>query len=232
MSESHRILSAYQSLVQEHSARFDPQIHQLQQVVAQRLQEMRNQEQELIEAQVVELRQITQALQSDARYLLPSSEFQEFVQQLKTASTPRWYSTTELIVADEPTSWLLARLDMPLGLNNYRTIEDNYAYNDERTFTQYLYSLSIRFGTTEKTIQIETGRYYYPEPPTISSIREQQLDIEDCVAELTEAGNWEQSEREQLQQEMSCLICHASTLFVLTPKRIKFEYIQPTLEEQ
>lgn len=35
MSESHRILSAYQSLVHGHSPRFDPQLHQLQQVVTQ-----------------------------------------------------------------------------------------------------------------------------------------------------------------------------------------------------
>lgn len=49
MTNSNSLLSSYQALVQDHASRFDPEILELQQLVQQRMQDLNQQEQALVD---------------------------------------------------------------------------------------------------------------------------------------------------------------------------------------
>lgn len=225
MTNSDSLLSSYQALVQNHASRFDPEIAALQQQVQARMQELRSTEQALVEAQAVELKRITDALATDARCLLPTPELRAFVQELKQIKSDRWYRQSESTIADDPTTWLLATLNLPIGLSNYQTQEDPYAYDDERTHILYSYSLSLRIGDAERQIEVPYKRTYNLNEHRESSLKE-QIDyyISDDVDDLLTEIEYPEAQRNQLSQELSVLVGYASTLFALTPRTASFEY--------
>ncbi|MBD2775726.1 hypothetical protein [Iningainema tapete] len=224
MTNSDSLLSSYQALVQNHASRFDPEIAALQQQVQARMQELRSREQALVEAQAIELKRITDALATDARCLLPTSELRAFVQELKQIKSDRWYRQSESTIADDPTTWLLATL-VPIGLSNYQTQEDPYAYDDERTHILYSYSLSLRIGDAERQIEVPYKRTYNLNEHRESSLKE-QIDyyISDDVDDLLTEIEYPEAQRNQLSQELSVLVGYASTLFALTPRTASFEF--------
>jgi len=174
MTNSDSLLSSYQALVQNHANRFDPEIAALQQLVQARMQELRDSEQALVEAQTTELKRITDALATDARCLLPTLELSAFVQELKRIKSDHWYSgKSEFVVADDPMTWLLATFDLPVGLSNYQTQEDPDAYDDERTHTLYSYFLSLRLSNAERRFEVPYKRIYNLNEQTESSLKEQ-----------------------------------------------------------
>ena len=226
MTNSDSPLSSYQALVQNHASRFDPEIAALQQLVQARMQELRDSEQALVEAQAIELKRITDALATDARCLLPRLELSAFVQELKRIKSDRWYGRkSEFVVADDPTTWLLATLDLPVGLSNYQKQSDPDAYDDERTHTLYSYSLSLRLGDAERQVEVPYKRIYNLNESRESSLKE-QIDyyISDDVDDLLRNREYPEAQRNQLTEELSVLVGYASTLFALTPRTASFEY--------
>ncbi len=226
MTNSDSPLSSYQALVQNHASRFDPEIAALQELVQARMQELRDSEQALVEAQAIELKRITDALATDARCLLPRPELSAFVQELKRIKSDRWYGRkSEFVVADDPTTWLLATLDLPVGLSNYQKQSDPDAYDDERTHTLYSYSLSLRLGDAERQVEVPYKRIYNLNESRESSLKE-QIDyyISDDVDDLLRNREYPEAQRNQLTEELSVLVGYASTLFALTPRTASFEY--------
>ncbi|MBD2772274.1 hypothetical protein [Iningainema tapete] len=225
MTNSDSLLSGYQALVQNHASRFDPEIAALQQIVQARMQELRSREQALVEAQAVELKSITDALATDARCLLPTPEFRAFVQDFKQMSRS-WYSNKpDVTIADDPTTWLLATLDLPIGLSNYQTQEDPDAYDDERTHILYSYSLSLRLGDTECRIEVPYKRTYNLNEHREDSLKEQiDFYIAGDVGGLLKKIKHPEAEIDQLTAEISVLVGYAKTLLALTPRTASFEY--------
>ncbi|MBR8837799.1 MAG: hypothetical protein DSM106950_28275 [Stigonema ocellatum SAG 48.90 = DSM 106950] len=226
MTNSDSPLSSYQALVQNHASRFDPEIAALQQIVQARMQELRDAEQALVEAQAIELKRIIDALATDARCLLPTPELSAFVQELKQMKRDHWSAQkSKFTVADDPTTWLLATLDLPVGLSNYQTQSDPDAYDDERTHILYSYSLSLRLGDVQRLVEVPYKRIYNLNEQTESSLRE-QIDyyILDDVDDLLRKIGHPEAQRSQLTEELSVLVGYASTLFTLTPRTANFEY--------
>ncbi|WP_413176342.1 hypothetical protein [Anabaena azotica] len=226
MTNFESLLSNYQALVQNHASQFDPEIASLQQLVQARMQEIRHSEQALLEAQVIELKRITDALATDARCLLSTPELKAFVQELKHSKSDNWYTRkSETAIAEDPTTWLLATLELPIGISNYQTLEDPYAYDDERTHILYSYSLSLKLGDTEYRIEVPYKRIYNLNESRESSLKE-QIDyyISGDVEGLLRKINYPEAERNQLAQELSILVGYATKLFALKPRTASFEY--------
>ncbi len=227
MTNSESLLSNYQALVQNHASQFDPEIASLQQLVQARMQEIRHSEQALLEAQVIELKRITDALATDARCCLPTPELKAFVQELKQNKSNNWYTQkSETIIPEDPTTWLLATLELPIGISNYQTLEDPDAYDDERTHILYSYSLSLKLGDTEYRIEVPYKRIYNLNESTESSLKEQidyyiSGDVESLLREI----NYPEAETNQLAQELSILVAYVTKLFALKPRTASFEYI-------
>ncbi len=225
MTNSNSLLSSYQALVQNHANQFDPEVAALQELVQIRMLELHSREQAIVEAQAIELKRITDALATDARFLLSTPEFSAFVQEFKQMSRP-WYSRKpDVAIADDPTTWLLATLDLPISLSNYQTQEDPDAYDDERTHILYTYSLSLRLGETDHKIEVRRKRIYNVNDQTEYSLQEQiNYDISGEVGGILREIEYPEAQKAQLTEELSVLVGYASTLFALTPRTASFEY--------
>ncbi len=232
MANSNFLLSSYQALVQNHASQFDPKIITLQQLVEQRMQDLSQQEQALVEAQVVKLQDIIDALATDARCFLPTREFSAFVQELKKAPRDYWYSQKfKDTFADDPTTWLLATLNLPVSVSNYKTHEDPNGYDDERTYIRYSYSLVLKLGNAERQIEVPYKRIYNVNEQIDSSLRE-QIDyyISSEAKDLLREIGHSEAERTHLCQEVGNLVGYATTLFALKPRTATFIY--PSTQEK
>jgi len=226
MTNSNSLLLSYEELVQNHANQFDPQIASLQQLVETRMQEIRNAEQTLVEAQAIELKRITDALASDVRCLLSTPGLRTFVQELKQTKSNNWYTRkSKFSIAEDPTTWLLATLELPIGLSNYQTHEDLNGYDDERNFIGYSYTLSLRLGSAERSVEIPLKRIYNVKESRETSAKE-QIDyyISGEVEDLLEEIKYTEEQKQQLAAEISTLIGYSTKIFTLKPRTAIFEY--------
>ncbi|MEA5604682.1 hypothetical protein [Nostoc sp. UHCC 0252] len=227
MADSNSLFSLYEELVQDHSSQFDPQIASLQELVITRMQAIRDAEQSLVEAQAIELKRITDALATDARCLLPMPGLRAFVQELKQTKSNNWYTRkSEFSIAEDPTTWLLAMLELPIGLSNYQTHEDLNGYDDERNFIGYSYTLSLKLGSVEHSInEIPLKRIYNVNECSETSIKGQIEDyIYGDVKYLLRDMEYPESQKQQLAAEISTLVGYSLKIFALKPRRAIFNY--------
>lgn len=233
MTDSSSLLLSYEELVRNHASQFDPQIASLQQLVKTRMQEIRDAEKTLVEAQVIELKRITDALAHDALCLLSTPGLRTFVQELKQTKSNKWYNhKPEVSIAEDPTTWLLATLELPIGLSNYQTHEDLDGYDDERNFIGYSYTLSLKLGSVEHLIdEIPLKRIYNLNERRETSIKEQ---IEDYICSevkyLLRDMEYPDEQKQQLATQISILIGYSTKIFTLKPRTAIFEY-SSTLED-
>ena len=224
MTNFNSLLSSYQALMQNHANQFDPEIVALQQQIDARIQELRDSEQTLVEAQATQLKNITDALAEDARCLLSTSELKAYVSEYKKINTRRWYGESRATIDDEPTTWLLANF-LPVSLSNYQTEEDHDAYDDERTHILYKYFLSLKLDENECQIEVPYKRVYNLDECRETSLKDQiDFYIYDYVEELFDKIECLDEQKKQLVAEISVLIGYANTLFSLKPRIINFEY--------
>ncbi|MDZ8264591.1 hypothetical protein [Nostoc sp. ChiQUE01b] len=227
MTDCNSVLSSYEQLVQNHASQFDPEIADLQQLVEARMQELRGLEQTLVEAQTIELKRITDALAKDARCLLVTPGLRTFVQEFKQTRSNNWYTRkSDSSVAEDPTTWLLVTLSLPIGLSNYQTHEDLNGYDDERNFIGYSYNLSLKLGSVEHLInEIPIKRIYNVNECSETSIKGQ---IEDYICGdvkyLLRDMEYQDEQKQQLATEISILIGYSTKIFALKPRTAIFEY--------
>ncbi|MEH2103234.1 MAG: hypothetical protein V7K76_26540 [Nostoc sp.] len=227
MADSNSLFSLYEELVQDHSSQFDPQIASLQELVITRMQEIRDAEQSLVEAQAIELKRITDAMAHDARCLLPMPGLRAFVQELKQTKSNNWYTRkSEFSIAEDPTTWLLAMLKLPIGLSNYQTHEDLNGYDDERNFIGYSYTLSLKLGSVEHSLnEIPLKRIYNVNECSETSIKGQIEDyIYGDVKYLLRDMEYPESQKQRLAAEISTLVGYSLKIFALKPRRAIFNY--------
>ncbi|MCF2152008.1 hypothetical protein IQ276_037510 [Desmonostoc muscorum LEGE 12446] len=232
MADSNSLFSLYEELVQDHSSQFDPQIASLQELVITRMQAIRDAEQSLVEAQAIELKRITDALAHDVRCLLSTPRLRTFAQELKQTKSNNWYTRqSEFSIAEDPTTWLLAMLKLPIGLSNYQTHEDLNGYDDERNFIGYSYTLSLKLGSVEHSInEIPLKRIYNVNECSETSIKGQIEDyIYGDVKYLLRDMEYPESQKQQLAAEISTLVGYSLKIFALKPRRAIFNY--STIEE-
>ncbi|MBN3908290.1 MAG: hypothetical protein HWQ35_17635 [Nostoc sp. NMS1] len=227
MRDSNSLLSSYEELVQNHISQFDPQIADLQQLVKARMQELHDAEQTLVETQAIELKRITDALATDARCLLPTPGLRAFVQELKQTKSNNWYTRkSEFSIAEDPTTWLLAMLELPIGLSNYQTHEDLNGYDDERNFIGYSYTLSLKLGSVEHSLnEIPLKRIYNVNESSETSIKGQIEDyIYGDIKYLLRDMEYPEEQKQQLAAEISTLVGYSLKIFALKPRRAIFNY--------
>ena len=224
MTNSYSLLSGYQALLQNHINQFDSEIAALKQLVQVRMRELRTREQALFEAQAAELKRITDALAIDARCLLPTPELNAFVQEFKQMSHA-WYSQKpKSLIADDPTTWVVATLEWTIGLSNYQILIDPNDYDDEHTHISYSYSLSLRLANTEDVFEIPYKRTYNLNEHRNFSLKEQIDNIAGNVEVLLKEINCPKNQRSQLEAEISVLVGYAIQVLTLKPRKAIFEY--------
>lgn len=220
------LLGEYESLTQQHQEQFTPALTQLQASVDQMLQQLRQQEQSLVEAQSQQLAQIHAQLSTDARCLLNSIELQTFIPQVQaTSARVRWHQTEPSPEVDtNPANWHLAQMDLPLAMRDYEATVDHDAYDDERTHSAYGYGVTILIGEQSQRVEVLTKRIYSPVERCSYSLR-QQLDyyFEDKVTQLLSEQNMT-VDQDGLAQEISCLFGCIAHLLSLTPQTVQFHY--------
>lgn len=220
------LLGEYESLTQQHQEQFAPALIQLQASVNQMLQQLRQQEQSLVEAQAQQLAHLHTQLAADARCLLNSTELQTFIPQLQaTPAHMRWNQTEPPQDVDvNPAHWQLTQMDLPLAIRDYDTTVDHDAYDDERTHSAYGYGVTITVGEQSQRVEVLTQRIYSPVERRSYSLR-QQLDyyFEDEVTQLLSGQNITLAQ-DGLVQEISCLFGCAAHLLSLTPRTVQFHY--------
>jgi hypothetical protein len=224
MANVNSLLTEYQTLVQVHVNHFDPMIAALHEFVQTRMQEIYQQERTLVEAQVLVLQQILEGLAVDARQFLAAPEFRTFVQSLNRPSSRYGYSHREPVtVPEDPQTWLVAILDIPVSISNYQLKEDPDGYDDERTHIVYSYSLTLRLGDEVCEIEVQTKRIYNINDQVENDIKKQvDYYIADEVEYLVREMERPEAELQQLAIELSFLVAYASTLFLLKPRTAKF----------
>lgn len=146
-------LNAYLALRQQQTGEAQQALRILHDQIAAQVEEFRQQEQVNLDAQTTVLDSIRPLVQEDARCLLATPEFEQFLTQLTQGS--RWYLnyfTPPLAVTSTPTTWLLATQPLPLVIVSHEKIRDDSAYNDENHYTDYRCQLAVQLGTWQKTI--------------------------------------------------------------------------------
>lgn len=225
MTDSDSILASYQALMQNHASQFDPEIAALKQLVETRIQELRRSEQTLVKAQVVELKRISGALANDARCLLPTPEFRAFVKEYKKLPGKSYGQQPNITISKDPATWLLTTLEFPISLSDYQTLEDPDAYDDERTYISYSYSIALRISDVEHVIYVPCRSTYNLNDHRDFSLKE-QIDcyIADDVENLLSEIKYPKAQSSQLAKELSVLIAYAKNLLALQPRITNFEY--------
>ncbi|MDX2239268.1 MAG: hypothetical protein NW224_01180 [Leptolyngbyaceae cyanobacterium bins.302] len=229
MSQLH-LLAQYESLVQQHQAQFNPTLTQLQVSVNETLHHLQQQEQSLVDAQTQQLAQLEAQLATDARPLLNSVELQSFIAEVQPILTRVPWSQAQSLPQIDANSqnWQLAQTNLPLTIYDYEATVDHDAYDDENTHTAYGYSLTIEVGDQSRRIEVLTRRVYSPIRQSVYSLREQlEYYVEGEVAGLLRQPGIEDSVRDQLAWEISCLIACAVRLLALTPQMVQFQYPSP-----
>jgi hypothetical protein len=226
MANVNSLLTEYQTLMQVHVNHFDPMIAALHELVQTRMQEIYQQERTLFEAQVLVLQQILEGLAVDARQFLAAPEFRAFVQSLNRPSSRYGYSHREPVtVPEDPQTWLVAALNVPVSISNYQLKEDPDGYDDERNHIVYSYSLTLRLGDKVCEIEVETKRIYNINEQIENDIKEQvDSEIASQVKYLVRETERPEAELQQLAVELSFLVGYASTLFTLKPRTAKFSW--------
>jgi hypothetical protein len=133
MSNGINLLDLYHQNVLAHSQQFDPLLAQLRQEVEERLVQLQQQETSLIESQTQILKDLKSTLATDARFVLETPEFQEFVEEL----------APDILERVRVSGWLLNRSDVALRVMDYKPYVDPDDYDDERDRTSFYYNIKM-----------------------------------------------------------------------------------------
>jgi len=220
------LMAEYNSLVQQHQEQFAPALAQLQTFVEETLDQLREQEQALVDAQDQELAQIRTRLATDARFLLDSAELQAFVAKVQSSSNdlPRYRTDPSQTVDANSINWQLTRTDFPLAIRDYEMMVDHDAYDDERTHSAYGYWVTLQVGKQRQRLEVFTHRVYSPIEQRSYTLQDQPDDyFEWQVAELLSQQGITES-KHILARESSYLFGCAAWLLSFVPCKVTFHY--------
>ena len=224
MTNGIALLDRYHQLIQSHSAEFEPQIHQLEQQVHTEIARLREQEAVLVENQVSALAELKQAIETDACFLLKTSGFQGFVDQLPPKKSQSWRTKSAIKLSANPLDWSLNQAEQPLKVSDYEMTIDPDDYDDENTHTSFGYSIQVKWG--ERSIEIDRillKRIYGNDRDQYYSQHDQ---LEDIACYLM--GLWDRKtislQEQTLSVEISYVVFYAVSLLALEPQQVAFSY--------
>ena len=233
MTNGIALLDRYHQLIQSHSAEFEPQIHQLEQQVHTEIARLREQEAVLVENQVSALAELKQAIETDACFLLKTSGFQGFVDQLPPKKSQSWRTKSAIKLSANPLDWSLNQAEQPLKVSDYEMTIDPDDYDDENTHTSFGYSIQVKWGESSMKIErILLKRVYGMNRGHDRSQRDQLEQLESYLEDLWYPKTMSLQD-EIVLAEISYLVLYAVSLLALEPRQVSFIYdsTQPKKED-
>ncbi len=210
-------LSTYYALRQQKAIEISTRIGQVQQQLAAELQALQKLEQQLLSAQTNVLEQIRSVLETDARSLLPTPQFQEFVRDLlqEVKAKPKKASFV-LEVAPKTTKWILHTLEQPLQLNQIEVFERTNPYDAGKQFlTRYYIHMLIQLGEWRQAFDIPTATAQNNDPDMYHACSaftvwyECDIGIRTAVKQLPVTT----AKQQRLAQELTCVMAYVCDLF-------------------
>jgi hypothetical protein len=214
MSNGINLLDLYHQNVLAHSQQFDPLLAQLRQDVEERLVQLQQQETSLIESQTQILQDLKSTLATDARFVLETPEFQEFVEEL----------APDILERVKVSGWLLNRSDLALQVMDYKPYIDPDDYDDERAHTSFYYNIKVWLGDLAAEIDRVCERKIYG--MNDERIYSQAQQIQDIASEVKyDLLDLRKNPQDRdLAAEISMVIGYARNLLALEPKTVEFGY--------
>jgi hypothetical protein len=208
------LLDLYHQNVLAHSQQFDPLLAQLRQEVEERLVQLQQQETSLIESQTQILQDLKSILATDARFVLETSGFQEFAEEL----------APDILERVRVSGWLLNRSDLALQVMDYKPYVDPDDYDDERDHTSFYYNIKIQFGNLFAEIDRVCERKIYGINDERIYTQSQQIQDISGQVEYDLLDLRENPQDRDLAAEISMAIGYARNLLALEPKTVEFGY--------
>lgn len=212
-------LSTYYALRQQKAIEISTRIGQVQQQLAAELQGLQDLEQQLLSAQEGVLEQIRLVLETDARSLLSTSQFQEFVRDLlqEVKAKPKQASFV-LEVTPKTTKWILHTLEQPLQVSQIESVERTNSYDDEKQFlTRYYIRMLVQLGEWRQIFEIPTATAQNNDPDmyhacsTFTQWYGSDTRMKTAVKQLPVAS----AKQQRLAQELTCVMAYVCDLFNL-----------------
>lgn len=231
MNSFSTLIDRFQQLTENHHTQFEPQITHIRQRLDTELALLQQQENALVLAQDQALQELWQAIHTDARFLLGTTQFQSFVESLVPKERSRYSSRPDTPVSNQVADWLLCQATETIGISNYQEDVDHDGYDDERTYTLYSYGIDVQWGDKEISIsEIQVKRVY--------GVAEQRIhDQEDQIEELSDRLNdfydWntQTAAEKMLILEMGYLVYYACSMLKLQPQKVELVYDSTIIPE-
>lgn len=212
-------LSMYYALRQQKAAEISARIGQIQLQLATELQSLQELEQQLLSAQESVLEQIRPVLATDARLLLSTPQFQEFVRDLlKEVKAKPKKASFVLEVAPKTTKWILQTLEQPLQLNQVEVVERTNSYDaGKQSLTRYCIRMLVQLGEWRQMFDIPTATAQNNDPDmyhacsTFTVWYECDIGIRTVVKQLPISS----AKQQRLAQELTCVMAYVCDLFNL-----------------
>lgn len=223
MTNIDSLLSSHQALLEEHDKQIGHQVVTIRQIVDERMKEIHDAEDHLLEAQCVGLNRIIDTLRTDARCILFTEGFKKFLGKLDHIEYS-WDVDYIDIIRTDPSNWMLANFKVPIGLMDYKVIECTNAYDDQEFYTGYehVVSLEIDGKKSPLILNYSRDRDQYIEECSLAEIIQE---YEDCNFErILKSITEKEEEILQLGREIAILVVYSISLFTLKPSVSVFEY--------
>ena len=233
MTNGIALLDRYHQLVQSHSAEFEPQIHQLEQQVHIEITRLREQEAVLVENQTSALADLKLAIETDAYFLLKTSGFKAFVDQLPPRQSQSWRTKSSIQLPADPLEWSINQVAQCLKVSDYEMTIDPDDYDDENTHTSFGYSIQVKWGESSMKVErILLKRVYGMNRGHDRSQRDQLEQLESYLEDLWYPKTMSLQD-EIVLAEISYLVLYAVSLLALEPRQVSFIYdsTQPKKED-
>ncbi|MGC8453356.1 MAG: hypothetical protein ACL9RN_10110 [Cylindrospermopsis raciborskii] len=223
MTNIDSLLSSYQALSEEHAKQTEHQFVTIRQVLDERVKEIYDASDHLLEDQCVALNRIVDTLRTDAGCILFTEGFQKFLGKLDHRKYS-WEMDYIDIIRTQPSNWMLATFKLSIGLMDYKVIECTNAYDDEKFYTGYEHVVSLEIEGEKSPLLINHTPYddqYIEECSLAEIIQEcEEWDFESILESITE----KEEEIQQLGREIAILVVYSISLFTLKPTVSVFEY--------
>lgn len=212
-------LSIYYKLRQQKAIEISTRIEQVQQQLTTELQRLQELEQQLLSAQGCVLEQIRPVLATDARSLLPTPQFQEFVRELlkEVKAKPKQAAFT-LTVASKTTKWILQTLEQPLQISQIEVVERSNSYDaGKQTLTRYYIRMLVQLGEWRQIFEISTATAQNNDPDMYHSCSTftQWYGAVTCIKVAIEQLPIPSAKQKKLAQELTCVMAYVCDLFNL-----------------
>ena len=212
-------LSTYYKLRQQKAVEISTRIEQVQQQLATELQGLQELEQQLLSAQGSVLEQIRPVLATDARSLLPTPQFQEFVRDLlkEVKAKPKQAAFT-LKVASKTTKWILNTIEQPLQVSQIEVVEQTNSYDaGKQSLTRYYVRMLMQLGEWQQIFEIPTATTQNNDPDmyhscsTFTQWYGSVVRIKVAIEQLPVSS----VKQQKLAQELTCVMAYVCNLFNL-----------------